>query len=911
MFLQTQSLILPMNYILHKLNQKIDLLSSLGKKQELKIHLQSKLEFYLIFILGYLWNKNIEKVTEEKKEEILSTVLKPSIGSIVSLSRNLDVDAEIFGNKKLSRLQESISKYPNLRNEQIGHGYTFEDEIDAVLKAFSDILELFESSEFSIFENHDLILVTSKDDGFYKGVNYKSNGSDYTVWTCSTQVQEFLVNSLYIKYANGKYFRLSPFIFVADESDFYTFSSIEEKLTGRTKFNQLIKTGKIVIELPELTTISITEDRYKIKTSNGTIINKFSKDWKKYIEVGLNSQLINFLTKNNSSVFATLWGHGGIGKTSAIQHVCEALANREYKKFDYIIFLSAKDRYYNYYKGVIEELHGNFDTYNEIIEFINRILFDKIGDVSEKNILNFEGKVLIVIDDFETFNKEEKNKITSFIKELNINFHKVILTTRSATLITGIEIESNELSEAKTIDFLISATKNEFPDVNFEKDFKLFKKYSKQIFEITSGRPLFILQFLILYTQNGSISETLLVDIKSLEQARSFLYDRIYEYLSNDAKNMFLGINLLITSDDDLTGLIANLKFILNKEEDGNSFDNSLNELIKLRIIERLDEDFFKVYSPEILRLMRSYYENKGKEYDGDITSRYNLIKSGEKLETDYALLKIADSKRLESPETEVENQYRRIIKRESAKYEVRLKALFNYANYLFSQKGQINKAIKLFSDYWHWFKADAEFNLNNSKFHWAEGSSNFRYKAIDILENYVSSRPKVSDETYLEILGTQMTYSSIMLVSERNELKDRRRFKEVSERQYSFTYSEQRTRFNKLFNYPGSRLYDLVKDKNLMEVNSKCRSLVLDGLTHYTEVCIRLNKHEKAKEVYDKIITQLPADYHKPFLFKLGKIEQIKKDEIDDEKELVDYRKGNGRETLLSIKLREAFDKK
>ncbi len=112
--------------------------------------------------------------------------------------------------------------------------------------------------------------------------------------------------------------------------------------------------------------------------------------------------------------------------------------------------------------------------------------------------------------------------------------------------------------------------------------------------------------------QSGSINETLLIDIKSLEEARSFLYDRIYDYLSADAKNMFLGINLLVNNDD-LTGLITNLKFILNKEDNDVNFDNSMNELIKLRIVERLDEDFFKVYSPEILKLMRVYYEKKEK----------------------------------------------------------------------------------------------------------------------------------------------------------------------------------------------------------------------------------------------------------------------------------------------------------
>lgn len=899
-----------MNYILNQLNKKIDLLNSLDKKQDLKTHLQSKLEFYLIFILGYLWNKNIEKISEEKKEEILKSILKPSIGSIVSISRNLDIETEIFGNKKLNKLRDSIEKYPNLRNEQLGHGYTFEEEIENIITAFKDLLELFDNSQSDILSDHDLILVTSNDNGFYKGINYKSNGSDYTLWTCPKEVSNFEKGTLYIKYSENKYFKLSPFVIVENENDFYTFSSIEEKLTGRAKYNQLLRTGKIILEFPELTTINIIEDSLKVKSSNGTIINKYSKNHKKYIDVGVSNQIDRFLTKNNSSVFATLWGHGGIGKTSAIQNVCEILINTEYKKFEYIIFLSAKDRYYNYYQGIIEEIKGNFNSFNEIIEFINKIVFDIDNSLDENPIIDFQGKVLIVIDDFETFNKEEKNKITSFIEKLNINYHKVILTTRSATLITGIEIETNELSETKTIDFLIEATANEFPEINFEKEIKIFKKYSKQIFEITSGRPLFILQFLILYVQKGSILETLLIDIKSLDEAKSFLYDRIYDYLSSDAKNMFLAINLLVTNED-LTGLLDNLRFILNKEDNDSSFDNSMNELIKLRIIERLDEDFFKVFSPEILKLMRAYYEKKGKEYDGDITNRYNLIKSGEKLETEYALLKIADSKRLESSESEVENQYRRIIKRENAKLDVRLKALFNYANYLFSQKGRVDKAIKLFSDYWHWFKFNPDFIINNSKFHWAEGSNQLRYKAIDILENYIASKPKISEEVYFEILGTQMTYSTILLISERNDIKDKKRFKEIKEQQYKYMYDDQRTRFNKLFNYPGSKLYGLVKDRNLMELSPKCRNFVLDGLTHYTEVAIRLNKHELAKEVCNKIISELPTDYHKPFEYKLNKINSITKEESNDEDSIIDYVNFKGKETIMAMKLREALVKK
>ena len=94
------------------------------------------------------------------------------------------------------------------------------------------------------------------------------------------------------------------------------------------------------------------------------------------------------------------------------------------------------------------------------------------------------------------------------------------------------------------------------------------------------------------------------------------------------------------------------------------------------------------------------------------------------------------------------------------------------------------------------------------------------------------------------------------------------------------------------------------------MELSPKCRNFVLDGLTHLVEVCIRLNKHEKAKEICEKIITQLPPDYHKPFLFKIGKVEAINKEEDDDEKQLVDYRKPKN-ETIMGMKLKEALNKK
>jgi len=66
--------------------------------------------------LGYLWNKNFNKLDEEDKEFIIQNILKPSIGSIVVICRKLDVEKNILKGK----LNETFNKYPIIRNEKIG-----------------------------------------------------------------------------------------------------------------------------------------------------------------------------------------------------------------------------------------------------------------------------------------------------------------------------------------------------------------------------------------------------------------------------------------------------------------------------------------------------------------------------------------------------------------------------------------------------------------------------------------------------------------------------------------------------------------------------------------------------------------------------------------------------------------------
>ena len=301
-----------------------------------------------------------------------------------------------------------------------------------------------------------------------------------------------------------------------------------------------------------------------------------------------------------SSVAAILWGHGGVGKTATIQSVCDDFSNSERKFFDYVIFLSAKDRIYNIHTGDVNDITDRVVNYHDLLASINNLIFDtSLSNTSEieKEFINFQQKILLVIDDYESFSKEDKSKINDLITKLNINHHKVVITTRSANIKIGEEFQTNELNKSDTIEFLKHIIKNEnLIPINILK--KLESK-AEIIHSITSGRPIFIMQLAYIIAARG-IDVALKFDIKSDSKAVDFLFGRIFDYLSNQAKELFAIISLLVTTNN-LSNILHKAQFILNMEFDNTGFYNAVNELIKLKII-KLDEEekIFEVYSPEI-----------------------------------------------------------------------------------------------------------------------------------------------------------------------------------------------------------------------------------------------------------------------------------------------------------------------
>lgn len=875
-----------MDYIRKQIEQRIDFLSSIGNKKGLIIHQQSRLEYILIYLLGYLWNKNINSLDIATKEYVSQNIITPSIGDIVSLCRKLDINKEI---SKDGQLNKAIEKYPKLRNDLLGHGYSFEDSFDDIIQILQDLYNKVLNSNIPVFNlDVDLVQVISIEGEYYKGINYKSDGNSYIPWSCPRNIYPFTIDNIYGSMGPNEYFRLSPFIEISGYgNEIYIFNRIEEKLIGKVKYNRLLESGIHHKEWLEFADLNIINDGIKIKTVNGTIINIYENNYKKYIDIGIKKKIIDFLTKNKASVCATIWGHGGVGKTATIQSACDDLANDDRKKFDYIIFLSAKDRRYNFYTGDIEQVKDSISSFEELIRNINKVLYN-IDSIESQSIVDFQGKMLLIIDDFETFTKEEKDKIEAFILNLNINHHKVIITTRSANIKLGQEFQTNELTEQETINFLTQVIQNEGLVNTTTLQRELEKQdVSYKIYETTNGRPLFIFQFAFIIGQKG-INGALNFDIKGSYNAISFLYGRIYDYLSPKAKDLFVVLSLL-TEGNDLVNVLQKAQYILNLEGDAEAFEAAVDELIKLKIIKFADEEnrFFEIYSKEIFQIMFDYFQKRENQFKRNCISRREQVNKDKTLDIEHSLLLSANSNRIAKNEIEVIESYKQIINRASSPLDIKLSAILNLSAYLVLDKGRKDMALKYLDDYSYLFKNATKGKTNRKEYamytkmwatyNWANGTKSQKEKAIEILLEYAKSGFNYKNDIDLELAGLLLQYKSILIISDWQDLKEQKKYEEISDSEFKYLRNKQRLVCKEIHDKVGVFLYNEISQTKLNNISSGAKQNIITGLYSFIEVLIRLSKYDLALEICSYVCLYAPKNFHAQFQRKATWIQQIK----------------------------------
>lgn len=690
-----------MDYIINLLNNDLEISEENSVDQSTL--LKERVEYYLIMAMGYLYNKNVTQVSTEVMKEVNDNLLNLTFGKVISNIRKLDIEHELWENKK--KKYELLNGYTKIRNEYIGHGYIHEDAVGELKNAYIDYFSDMCSKLIWFQKNKEYILVTGKDDNNYYGIRFNTQRKN--TWICNRKVLEKLgdvVEKDVFLMIDGVYYKISPFVLIENKGmDIYLFSSLSDKRTGEVKLCRLLVSAKPKKLVVPLFICDYVEDGIYKKSSSGTIMNKFDLNYKKYMETPVEQDIFEYLENNTSNVQATLWGHGGVGKTAAVQYVCDSIFHgyvTEKNRFKYVIFTTAKDRKFDPRSGEIIKLE-NLRTYADIIQQIMMLIFEeKVEDnpksiiECEERIAQIEDKFLLVVDDFETYSDTDKQSIQEFINRLNINYHRVIITTRNKKLANGIPIQTSEFNEDDTINFFNNIVSDEFPQyINKANEIILLKDNCIAIHKATEGRAISIHHFVNLLVQRG-FSNDLLKELHASENMSRFLYDRIYDLLSDEAKKVFCCIALLVNKES-LIFSIKTVEFIVDKIIGEQSLDDLLDELVDQKVVEKTGTEFlYRVYASNIYAEMKLRYDKLDNEIKKVIDEKKKQLGGSFEIRSiGSALLATARKVKVTGTYEEIREKYLFAIKNKNVDSENKKEAIIEYLEFV-ATNGKDSKDI-------------------------------------------------------------------------------------------------------------------------------------------------------------------------------------------------------------------------
>lgn len=864
-----------MDCIIRKINCLIDV--NENNTVEMQTLLKERIEYIFYLVLGCLWNENMENATIENRSRIVENLHRMSIGQVVGAIRTLDVNYKYISRKEL----KTFDKYPELRNQTMGHGYVHNDNVLELEKELEVLYQELISLDFLKVE-YDIVCVEGMKDNKYNGIRFSSDGGGVpNKWACPISVlgQGISEESVFLVDSNMKYYRISPFVAIKNKGEsMYIFQSLEDKLSGNVRMSQLFRSGTYEVRVEELISVSYGSDRRRI-SSNKTIMNYFDENYSRFIPVPIESTIENFLKKNRSNVQATVWGHGGVGKTACVQNICMKLFNDFEQFFSYIIFVSAKERRYDTNTGKIVEIK-NIRTYEEILNSIIEVIYDEDGNQNieekEKKILECVNKVLIVIDDYETFEDVEKAQIQSFIHRLNIDYFKVILTTRNRRLSTGIEIILDELNEEETKEFLMSVFENEYSDyVENIKSVVKDEKTMNMIYNATSGRVIFLYQFANLFAQKG-LNVNFIKELKESKNAQEFLYGKIYAYLSEGAKHAFSCISK-ITEEKDLIFKERVLEYVLDDYENEEKI-SAIQELIDQKVIEKYDEENYRIYSQELFDMMKLYFENENQSYKDKVNTKLQDIGGISIKGTVYeAMLDEANNSRNQGNVKSTVEKYKRLLNEKECENSVKKRALINLTSYLNITLMDTEGAVAIFDNYVQQlgFNNDVDVLKLYVQYLWSLDDT-AKAKACDILERFFSSKShKKTDINNIELFAMTVTYCSHNVMENTPE-----KVKVSAE--------------NRIFNEYGKELYNYVVSKKFSSFKPSVRHNVSIAFISTARLALELSKQGYDKmDIVNGIIKYGESNFNDLFKRQLLKL----KSEIENRR----YKEGEEVEVVIT----------
>ncbi|ADY27084.1 hypothetical protein Deipr_1953 [Deinococcus proteolyticus MRP] len=854
-----------MDFIRKRLDGKIRVATSRDQKKDIIELNRVKIEYYLFCMLGALWNKYYDYLSPEQRENLLRKIRKPSIGSVIDCISTLDDGTgEILnGRDKVSKLQS----YTKLRNARVGHGYIIGDFELETMQEMGNISKYIEDNINFVNNDKSFVIVEKYEDRKATGIIIKPSG-DMFGWSKDDADERFKQGSV-LTYSEEKYYKVDPFIFMESEENVYLFKDIADLLSGTATMNSIFIGDVKTIISQEFRNPQFDCGDDRVVRPSGTVSNKYKNNYVSYITIGtLKKKIMDFLRKDRASVAAVLWGHGGVGKTALIQSVCDDLYNSSHKDFDYIIFTSAKNVKYNIQTGNVDALSNNISSFEDLINAIGSVMYPE-DDFDAELILDSQSRVLIIIDDFETFPQEEKTKISSYLAKMDIDRHKVVITTR-ALMTLGVEFQTNELTKADTKKFLEEIIKSDFyNNPTFAQDLisHLREDEIERIFDITSGRPLFILQLLAAWKEMGDIREVLdkKGDLKSTSSAIQFLYGRMFDYLSVNAKKVFTTMGALIDGTDD-PNLIEKVSYALDMQDD--DFETAINELVKLKMIELTDNRFFRAYSREIAKMMTSEFYASSGDFQDLINSKLEILTKDKNLDNHTALLQDANLSRSSDPEETVTEKYLLIINSTNTGPEIRLEAIRNLAEYLASSRGKIDNALNLLRANHESFANDPEYFIILSDYCVRAGQ---RDMAVKYIRRFVRNKPEPAwnlEAVRLEMSWLLLMHKAIIEIERREEIIN-------SQKSGDRERQEANSRMREVISSGGLIFAQLKESSILQDFTPRVKQNILAGLNQYVTMCYKMYRLQEAIDACKFAIRNFPTHMTRDFGSKLRQSER------------------------------------
>ena len=271
----------------------------------------------------------------------------------------------------------------------------------------------------------------------------------------------------------------------------------------------------------------------------------------------------------------SITGAGGVGKTSLASKVVDEIVLKEKNKFDYIIWLSAKDKKLSYLG--IEDVAPTVKDYEELLDIILEVtgFFDDQLTIKEKennvnSILDMCNNMLIIIDNLETITDE---KIKNFILDCHPHV-KILITSRKGLGQVNRVYELKELQELEAVYLfrLICRDKN-LNSLSTLSD-KTIKKYVNKV----SCYPLAI-KWLIGHAAKGKSLDDIIASInEDSSDITKFCFEQIYCELSMNAQKILCALSCF---DDPPSSGILNFVVNINQE----NFEDGINELILVSLV--------------------------------------------------------------------------------------------------------------------------------------------------------------------------------------------------------------------------------------------------------------------------------------------------------------------------------------